>query len=100
RSGFRVLQARDGDQALALALAEAPEVAVLDVSMPKLTGLEVTRRLRADERTRELPVILLTARAQEGDFEAGKDAGVDDYVTKPFSPQDLRERIEALLERR
>lgn len=99
RSGYRVVQASDGAEALELALEEAPDLAVLDLMMPRLTGLEVTRALRDDERTREVPVILLTARVQEVDVQAGLAAGATDYVKKPFSPQELRDRVDALLER-
>jgi DNA-binding response OmpR family regulator len=97
RSGYRVVQASDGAQALDLARERTPDLAVLDVMMPRLTGLEVTRALREDERTQDVPVILLTARAQESDVQAGLDAGANTYVSKPFSPRDLRERVEALL---
>jgi DNA-binding response OmpR family regulator len=99
RSGYRVLQASDGAEALELAREQAPDLAVLDLMMPRLTGLEVTRALRGDERTRDLPVILLTARVQEDDVRAGLDAGATAYVAKPFSPQELRDRVDALLER-
>lgn len=99
RSGYRVVQASDGAEALELAREEAPDLAVLDLMMPRLTGLEVTRALRDDERTRSVPVILLTARVQESDVQAGLDAGATEYVKKPFSPQELRDRVDALLER-
>jgi DNA-binding response OmpR family regulator len=99
RSGYRVVQASDGAQALELAREQAPDLAVLDLMMPRLSGLEVTRALRDDERTRHLPVILLTARVQESDIQAGLAAGATDYVAKPFSPQELRDRVDALLER-
>jgi len=100
RSGYTVVCARDGEQALALARAERPDVAVLDVMMPKLDGFELTRRLRAEEATREMPIILLTARAQDADLEQGFAAGADDYIRKPFSPQELRTRVQAMLGRR
>lgn len=99
RSGYRVVQATDGQEALDLAREHAPDLAVLDLMMPRLTGLEVTRALRDDERTREVPVILLTARVQESDVQAGFAAGATAYVKKPFSPQELRDRVDALLER-
>jgi DNA-binding response OmpR family regulator len=99
RSGYRVVQASDGAEALELAREKAPDLAVLDLMMPRLTGLEVTRALRDDERTREVPVILLTARVQESDVQAGLAAGATEYVKKPFSPQELRDRVDALLER-
>ena len=99
RSGYRVVQATDGQEALDLAREHAPDLAVLDLMMPRLTGLEVTRALRDDERTREVPVILLTARVQASDVQAGFAAGATAYVKKPFSPQELRDRVDALLER-
>jgi DNA-binding response OmpR family regulator len=99
RSGYTVLRARDGEEALALARSEQPDLAVLDVMMPKLDGFELTRRLRADESTSSMPIILLTARAQDSDGERGLAAGADDYIRKPFSPQDLRNRVQALLAR-
>jgi DNA-binding response OmpR family regulator len=100
RSGYTVLQARDGAEALELARAERPDLAVLDVMMPKLDGLELTRRLRAEEATSRMPIILLTARAQDTDVQQGFEAGADDYIRKPFSPQELRSRVQAMLGRR
>jgi DNA-binding response OmpR family regulator len=99
RSGYEVLQAFDGREALDLALERLPDLCVLDVTMPRLDGYEVTRRLRATDATRSIPIILLTARAQEADEERAFDAGATDYVRKPFSPQDLKSRVQALLER-
>ena len=92
RSGYTVVSAQDGAEALALAREHVPDLAVLDVRMPKLDGYEVTRALRADEATRRMPIILLTAKVQDGDVQRGFDAGADDYVRKPFSPQELRSR--------
>jgi DNA-binding response OmpR family regulator len=97
RSGCRVLRAADGTQALDLARQLKPDLAVLDVMMPGLSGLEVARALREDERTRELPVILLTARVRDSDVEAGLEAGATSYVRKPFSPRELWSHVEALL---
>ena len=99
-SGYRVLEASNGEDALALAVAEHPDVAVLDVMMPRLGGLEVTARLRADEATRHNAVILLTARAQDADVTAGFAAGADDYLRKPFNPDELGARVRAVLARR
>jgi DNA-binding response OmpR family regulator len=100
RSGYTVLQAHDGQQALELALAEKPDLAVLDVMMPKLDGFELTRRLRAEEATSRMPIILLTARAQDTDVDRGFESGADDYLRKPFSPQELSTRVQAILGRR
>jgi DNA-binding response OmpR family regulator len=99
RAGYEVVQARDGQEALDTALARTPDLCVLDVMMPRVDGYEVTRRLRATEATRSVPIILLTARAQESDVERGFDSGATDYVKKPFSPQELRARVDALLSR-
>jgi DNA-binding response OmpR family regulator len=100
RSGYTVLQAHDGEQALELARQSTPDLAVLDVMMPKMDGFEVTRRLRADEATSRMPIILLTARAQDSDVAEGFEAGADDYIRKPFSPQELSARVQAVLGRR
>ena len=100
RSGYEVVTASDGDEALRLARERLPDLAVLDVMMPGLDGYEVTRQLRADEATSRIPVILLTARVQEADVAQGFEAGADDYLTKPFSPQELRARVQAILGRR
>jgi DNA-binding response OmpR family regulator len=97
RSGYDVVSAGDGEQALASALARTPDLALLDVMMPKLDGYEVTERLRGEEATRYVPIILLTARVQEADIARGIEAGADDYVEKPFSTQDLSKRVQAVL---
>jgi DNA-binding response OmpR family regulator len=99
RSGFETVLARDGEQALAAAHERKPDIALLDVSMPKLDGYEVTARIRDNPATRHMPVILLTARVQEADMARGVEAGADDYVKKPFSTEELRERIQAALGR-
>ena len=97
RDGYEVLSAPDGETALDLAMARTPDLAVLDVMMPRLDGYEVTRKLREHGPTTTIPIILLTARVQEPDLERGFEAGADDYVTKPFSPQALGERVQAAL---
>ena len=100
RSGYDVVEARDGDEALQLAARTTPDLAVLDVMMPKVDGYEVTRRLRADAATSRIPVILLTSRSQESDVSQGFDVGADDYLKKPFNPDELTARVRALLARR
>lgn len=100
RAGYEVLSAADGETALQLATEHRPDLAVLDVMMPKLDGYELTQRLRAQEETSRMPVILLTARAQEADVARGFEAGADDYIKKPFSPQELGARVQAILGRR
>jgi CheY-like chemotaxis protein len=99
RLGHAVLLARDGQEALDRAQAELPDLCVLDVMMPRLTGYDVTERLRGGDATAAIPVILLTARVQEADVQRGLAAGADAYVRKPFSPAELREQVEALLTR-
>ena len=96
RDGFSVIQARDGDEALDLALEHRPDIAVLDIGMPGLDGLEVVRAIRADDATKDMRVLLLTAKAQESDVRRGFDAGADAYVKKPFSPAELSTRVREL----
>jgi DNA-binding response OmpR family regulator len=100
RAGYDVVAATNGEEAVNIAIARRPDLAILDVMMPRLDGYEATRRLRQQEGTRRIPVILLTARVQEDDVARGFDAGVDDYVKKPFSPQELGARVQAVLGRR
>jgi len=88
-----------GDAALAYARRSPPDLAILDVMLPGLTGLEVCRALRADAATARLPIIMVTARAEESDRIAGLDLGADDYVAKPFSPNELVARIRAVMRR-
>jgi DNA-binding response OmpR family regulator len=99
-SGYRVITASDGEEALRLALEHRPDLAVVDVMMPKLDGYELTRLLRSHDETREMPIILLTARVQEADVDRGLGAGADEYLRKPFSPEELRLRVQALLAQR
>lgn len=99
KAGYEVVEATDGEQAVRLAKERLPALAVVDVMMPKVDGYEVTRQLRADEATRRMPIILLTARAQDQDVQRGFAAGADDYIRKPFSPQELRARVQAILGR-
>ena len=100
RSGCAVLRATDGEEALVLARRELPDLAVLDVMMPKMDGYEVTRQIRSDPATAGIKIILLTASSQEPDVVKGFEAGADDYMTKPFSPQELRLRLAAISARR
>jgi DNA-binding response OmpR family regulator len=99
RAEMDVVRAVDGEEALRLAQAERPDVAVLDVMMPGLNGYEVVSEMRKADQTRHIPVLLLTARAGGGDVMHGYQSGADDYLKKPFSPQQLREHVEALLAR-
>jgi two-component system response regulator MtrA len=97
RSGYEVVVARDGEEALRLVREKQPDLAVLDWMMPKASGLEVLRALRADEETASIPVLMLTARASASDIEQGLAAGADDYIAKPFSPQELASRVQSIL---
>jgi DNA-binding response OmpR family regulator len=97
RAGFEVATAADGDEAVTIARARRPVLAVLDVMMPKRTGYEVLAELRADEALCTMKVILLSARVQEGDVARGMDAGADAYLAKPFKAQDLVSTVQELL---
>jgi two-component system response regulator MtrA len=97
RAGNEVISVGDGAQALASVTERKPDLAVLDISMPELDGLEVLRRLRADSATSALPVVLLSARAQEADVKLGFELGASAYVKKPFSPRELADRVAELL---
>jgi two-component system, OmpR family, phosphate regulon response regulator PhoB len=99
QAGFDVITAEDGPAALSAAHERIPDIAVLDVSMPGMSGLDVCRMLRADPTTAGMMIIILTARAQETDVEGGFSAGADDYLVKPFSPRELTSRVQALLGR-
>ena len=99
RSGYETIVARDGAEALALAILHRPALALLDVSMPHMDGYEVTRQLRATPATHDIGIVLLTARAQTAEVACGFEAGADDYITKPFSPAELNARVEAMLAR-
>ena len=99
QAGLEVIAVEDGETALEEARARQPALAVLDISMPGLSGIDVCRMLRADPATAGMLIIMLTARVQEQDVEGGFSAGADDYVTKPFSPRELVSRIQALLSR-
>ena len=96
RAGFAVSTARDGNEALMRARQERPDLILLDLGLPGLDGLEVTRRLRRDSG---VPIIMLTARHEETDKVVGLELGADDYVTKPFSPRELEARVRAVLRR-
>jgi two-component system phosphate regulon response regulator PhoB len=98
--GHRVLRAASAEEAEQFIRAELPDVLVLDWMLPGESGLAFARRLRGDARTRELPILMLTARAMEQDKISGLEAGADDYLTKPFSPKELAARIKAVLRRR
>ena len=99
QAGHDVQAVEDGAAAVEACQAGPPDLVVLDVMMPGMGGLDATRALRLDPRLARVPVILLTARAQESDIEQGFGAGADDYVVKPFSPRELASRVAAVLAR-
>ena len=99
QAGYDVVAVGDGVAALAAIEADPPRLAILDVMMPGLSGIDVLRRVRANEATKDLDVILLTARSRDSDVDAGFVTGASDYVIKPFSPRELLHRVNALLER-
>lgn len=97
--GFTVLLAHDGAEGLEAVRANQPDLVISDIMMPHMSGIELVQTLKADDATKSIPVILLSAKAQTSDLKAGMDAGADDYVTKPFEPLDLIDRVNALLSR-
>ena len=99
RAGFEVREAEDCRGARALLADRRPDLVLVDWMLPDMSGLELTRALKRDRETREVPIIMLTARSEEGDKVAGLEGGADDYVTKPFSPRELLARINAVLRR-
>jgi len=99
-AGHRVVRASSAEEAEAAIRSALPDVLVVDWMLPGESGLAFVRRLRADPRTRDLPILMLTARAMEADKLLGLEAGADDYLTKPFSPKELAARIKAVLRRR
>ncbi len=99
RAGFEVREAADARTGRAEVANKLPDLLLVDWMLPDTSGLEFTRALKRDRETRELPVIMLTARAEEGDKVAGLEGGADDYITKPFSPRELLARINAVLRR-
>lgn len=97
--GYDVRTAGNGEEGLQLAVDTPPDVVILDLMMPKLSGLEVCRELRSNDDTATIPIIMLTAKAQEADVERGFELGATDYVIKPFSPRELVSRVQAALGR-
>ena len=95
--GYTVLVAEDGEQALALAAKETPDLLIMDVMMPKVNGFQVCRRMKSDRATHDVPVIMLSAKSGQQDVHWGKDCGADEYMTKPFSTKELVKTIERLL---
>ena len=99
REGYRVVEATDGEEALLLAAEEKPDLVLLDWMLPQLSGIEVCRRLRARPESRNVPILMLTARGEEADRVRGLNTGADDYITKPFSMTELLARLRAVMRR-
>ncbi len=95
--GFDVISAGDGEEGLEQARRERPDLVLSDIMMPRVDGLQLLSELKDDPRTRDTPVILLSAKAQNAEVQQGLDMGADDYVTKPFDPLDLIDRVNAVL---
>jgi two-component system phosphate regulon response regulator PhoB len=100
REGFRVECVASGEAALQAARKNLPDLIVLDLLLPSVDGLEICRRLKSDDKTRHIPIIMLTAKSAESDMVSGLELGADDYMTKPFSPRVLLARIKAILRRK
>ena len=100
RLGYKVIRAHDGEEALKVVLEGRPDIAILDVMMPKVNGYDLVRMIRSSEEVDDLPIVLLTARAGEFDRRFGFEVGADEYVRKPFSPKELEDRVDELLARR
>ena len=99
RNGFEALEAADGREAQIQVVEQQPDLILLDWMLPDISGIDLARRFKREESTQEIPIIMLTARAEEDDKVKGFDVGVDDYITKPFSPRELTARIKAVLRR-
>jgi two-component system phosphate regulon response regulator PhoB len=99
REGFRVLEANDGEEAIVSVAENKPDLILLDWMLPHLSGIDLCRQLRRGSGTRDIPIIIVTARGEEADRIRGLNTGADDYVTKPFSPQELIARVRAVLRR-
>lgn len=97
QAGYDFITAEDGEESVDLAIKEKPALMILDVNMPRLTGFEVCERLKNDPETKDIFIIMLTARGQERDERIGLEVGANEYITKPFSPRNLRKRMDEIL---
>ena len=97
--GYDVLLAHDGAEGIDMARDQRPDLVISDIMMPNVSGIELVEALKGDEVTAGIPIILLSAKAQSADVRAGMEAGADDYITKPFEPLELVDRVQALLAR-
>lgn len=99
-NNYQVIAASDGQEGLDKARAESPDLIILDLMLPKLDGCQVCRALKSDEKYKQIPIVIFTARAQESDVKAGNEAGADAYITKPFEPDILLAKVNQLIEKR
>jgi two-component system cell cycle response regulator DivK len=97
RTSYRLIEANDGKQGIATAQSELPDLILMDIQLPKLSGLDATRQLRADPRTAAIPIVVITSFALSGDSEKAKEAGASAYVAKPYSPRQMLELIRKFL---
>ena len=97
RGGYEVLTAKNGEEGLEIAKSEKPDLILSDVMMPKMSGFQFCEALKKDDEIKPIPFIILTAKGQENDIKTGEDLGVDDYITKPFSPKALLEKVAEIL---
>ena len=98
-AGYEVVEATNGEEAYALARQELPQLVLMDVRMPRMTGYDACRALKADETTRDIPVVFLSAKGQEAEVQTGLEVGAADYILKPFSPDQLTKRVSEILAR-
>ncbi|MDC0227626.1 response regulator [Alphaproteobacteria bacterium] len=98
-AGFSIIKARNGKEAIELIENHSPDLIILDWMMPKMSGIDVCRTLRSRSETKQIPIIILSARSEDSDKSLGLDTGADDYISKPFSPKELISRVKALLRR-
>ena len=96
-AGYKVVSASNGEEAVSLARQEIPDLILMDVRMPRMTGYEACALIKADEKLRDIPVIFLSAKGQDSEIQAGLQAGALDYLLKPFAPEQLTERIQVVL---
>ncbi|MDD5135692.1 MAG: response regulator, partial [Phycisphaerae bacterium] len=100
KEGYSVVKALTGEEALKQAQSASPDIVLLDVMLPEIDGLEVCRNLKSDAKTKNIPVIMVTAKGEESDVVAGLELGAEDYVVKPFRPKELVARVRAVLRRK
>jgi len=98
--GFEVIEALNGVEALEKTFSEQPDLVLLDVRMPKMSGFEVCRKLKNDERTKDIPVVFISAKGQEAEIKQGLALGAEEYIVKPFAPDELIRRMKAVLKRK